>query len=206
MWNRDSMEWRIVERLAFPFASGNGIGREERQRLDADNGGKVSFVKVPQRHSRTVAWFYAFQLAKRATVANLGVDRFCQHLVSFISFRVLVAVYVLNLPRLLMKTDGLKNTYLEEVARRVVGSANEAEGGNGDEKGRSLRLKRADVITIETHSDMLIRFEDLNNRLTPCSVRPRRAHTVFTIGWKLTKLRNALTFFRVAIVGRGTIG
>lgn len=122
------------------------------------------------------------------------------------SFRVLVAVYVLNLPRLLMKTDGLKNTYLEEVARRVVGSANEAEGENGDEKGRSLRLKRADVITIETHSDMLIRFEDLNNRLTPCSVRPRRAHTVFTIGWKLTKLRNALTFFRVTIVGQGTIG
>lgn len=122
------------------------------------------------------------------------------------SFRLLVAVYVLDLPRLLMETDGLKNTYLEEVARRVVAGANEAEGENGDEKGRSLRLKRADVITIETHSDMLIRFEDSNNRLTPCSVRPRRAHTVFTIGWKLTKLRNALTFFRVAIAGRGTIG
>lgn len=31
------------------------------------------------------SWLYAFQLAKRATVANLGVDRFRQHLVSFIS-------------------------------------------------------------------------------------------------------------------------
>lgn len=205
------MENRGVPRVS--FCRGKRNWTEEWQSLDADNGAKVSFVKVLQRHSRTVTRFYARsslrnELPLRTWVSTASASTSCPLFLVRAppSFRVLVAVYVLNLLRLLMKTDGLKNAYLEEVARRVVASVNEAEGENGDEKGRWLRLKRADVITIETHSDMLIRFEDLNNRLTLCSVRPRRAHTVFTIGWKLTKLRNALTFFRAAIVGRDTIG
>lgn len=47
--------------------------------LDADNGAKVSFAKVLQRNSRTNCYsrLYAFQLAKRATVANLAVVRIC---------------------------------------------------------------------------------------------------------------------------------
>lgn len=203
-----------MERLAFPFATGNGIGRKSGNRSTRITARKYLSRKSCKGIRELTVTLDCTRSSLRnelplriwLSFASASTSRPLFLVRGPPSFRLLVAVYVLDLHRLLMETDGLKNTYLEEVARRVVAGANEAEGENGDEKGRSLRLKRADVITIETHSDMLIRFEDSNNRLTPCSVRPRRAHTVFTIGWKLTKLRNALTFFRVAIAGRGTIG